>query len=109
MGSLIWRRFQLGLPLSFKPERAAKGQVYYNYKVQLFPAGVGPGISVFYKDDASMSFHTYSSFARGLDRFVSAYRLLDIVPNRRDEAGFSYVMEWLLRHDRYDCQGERVE
>jgi predicted dithiol-disulfide oxidoreductase (DUF899 family) len=95
--------------VSFKPERAAKGQVYYNYKVQLFPAGVGPGISVFYKDGASMSFHTYSSFARGLDRFVSVYRLLDIVPNRRDEAGFGYGMEWLLRHDRYDCQWERVE
>jgi len=88
--------------VSFKPEDVAKGQVYYNYKVQSFPAGEGPGISIFYKDDAGMVFHTYSSFARGLDMFIGSYHLLDIVPNGTDEAGFSYGMEWIRHHDRYD-------
>jgi predicted dithiol-disulfide oxidoreductase (DUF899 family) len=95
--------------VSFMPEEVAKGQVYYNYKVQSFPAGEGPGISVFYKDDAGTVFHIYSSFAHGLDMFIGAYHLLDIVPNGRDEAGFSYGMEWLRRHVRYDGQWERAE
>jgi predicted dithiol-disulfide oxidoreductase (DUF899 family) len=30
-----------------------------------------------------------------------AYHLLDLVPKGRDEAGLSYTMEWLERHDEY--------
>jgi predicted dithiol-disulfide oxidoreductase (DUF899 family) len=88
--------------VSFELGDVAKRQDYCNYKVQSFPAGEVPGISVFYKDDAGTVFHTHSSFARGLDMFIGAYHLLDIVPNGRDEAGFSYGMEWLRHHDRYD-------
>jgi len=67
--------------------------------------GEGPGISVFYKDETGAIFHTYSSFSRGLDTFINAYHLLDIVPKGRDEAAFSYGMEWLRHHDRYDDKG----
>ena len=88
--------------VSFKPRDVAKGKVYYNYKVQSFPVAEGPGISVFYKDKDGAVFHTYSSFSRGLDMFIGAYHLLDIVPKGRDEAGLSYGMEWLRHHDRYD-------
>jgi len=88
--------------VSFKPEEVARQQVYYNYGIQSFPVGEGPGISVFYKDEAGAIFHTYSSFSRGLDMFISAYHLLDIVPKGRDEAGLSYGMEWLRHRDRYD-------
>jgi predicted dithiol-disulfide oxidoreductase (DUF899 family) len=31
-----------------------------------------------------------------------AYHVLDLVPKGRDEAGLSYSMEWLERHDAYD-------
>ena len=88
--------------VSFKPEDVAAKQVYYNYKVQSFPVAEGPGISVFYKDEAGTIFHTFSSFSRGLDMFIGAYHLLDIVPKGRDEAGFTYGMEWLRHHDRYE-------
>jgi len=88
--------------VSFKHEDVAKGKVYYNYKIQSFPVAEGPGISVFYKDKDGAIFHTYSSFSRGLDVFIGAYHLLDIVPKGRDEAGLSYGMEWLRHHDRYD-------
>jgi predicted dithiol-disulfide oxidoreductase (DUF899 family) len=88
--------------VSFKPEDVQKQQVYYNYKIGPFPAAEGPGISVFYKDEGGSVFHTYSSFARGLDMFISAYHLLDIVPKGRDEGGFAYGMEWLRHHDRYE-------
>jgi predicted dithiol-disulfide oxidoreductase (DUF899 family) len=87
--------------VSFKPEDLEKKQVYYNYTEQSFPVTEGPGISVFYKDGSGDVFHTYSSYARGLDMFLGAYHLLDIVPKGRDEAGFSYGMEWLRHHDRY--------
>ena len=87
--------------VSFKPEDLEKKQVYYNYTEQSFPVTEGPGISVFYKNESGDVFHTYSSYARGLDMFLGAYHLLDIVPKGRDEAGFSYGMEWLRHHDRY--------
>jgi predicted dithiol-disulfide oxidoreductase (DUF899 family) len=77
-------------------------RVYYNYHIQSFPAKEGPGISVFYKDEDGTIFHTYSSFSRGLDLFIVAYHLLDIVPKGRDESGFAYGMEWLRHHDRYE-------
>ena len=88
--------------VSFKAEDVAKKQVYYNYHVQSFPASEAPGISVFCKDESGAVFHTYSSFSRGLDMFIVAYHLLDIVPKGRDESGFTYGMEWLRHHDRYE-------
>jgi len=91
--------FNFDYNVSFKPED--RGQVY-NYKD--IPAGAGerPGISVFYKDEQGNIFHTYSSFARGLDMFLTAYHLLDIVPKGRDEAGLKHGMDWVRRHDSYE-------
>ncbi len=59
-------------------------------------------MSVFYKDDDGLVFHTYSTYARGLDSFLGVYRLLDVVPNGRDEAKLPFPMAWVRRHDRYD-------
>jgi predicted dithiol-disulfide oxidoreductase (DUF899 family) len=96
--------FNWDFHVSFKPEDVARRQVYYNYKIQAFPVAEAPGISVFSKDEAGTVFHTYSSFSRGLDMFITAYHLLDIVPKGRDEAAFSYGMQWLRHHDRYEDQ-----
>ena len=71
-------------------------------RTRSFPSSEAPGISVFVRDTAGEIFHTYSAFARGLDMFLSAYHLLDIVPNGRDEAGLTYPMEWIRHRDRYD-------
>ncbi len=87
---------------SFKIEDIERQQVYYNYERQFFPVNEGPGISVFFKDKSGNIFHAYSSYARGLDMFIGAYHLLDIVPKGRDEAEFSYGMEWLRHKDRYN-------
>jgi predicted dithiol-disulfide oxidoreductase (DUF899 family) len=87
--------------VSFNAADVDKKQVYYNYQVQSFPSPEGPGISVFCKDESGAVFRTYSSFSRGLDMFIVAYHLLDIVPKGRDESGFTYGMEWLRHHDRY--------
>ncbi len=75
-------------------------EVYYNYEMQSFPVSEAPGMSVFAKRAGSV-FHTYSTYARGLDRFIGVYHLLDTLPKGRDEDDFAYGMEWVRHHDRY--------
>ncbi|MFP6807438.1 MAG: DUF899 domain-containing protein [Pseudomonadales bacterium] len=73
---------------------------YYNYK----EGGVAeelPGVSIFYKDDTGAMFHTYSTYARGLDTLMSTYQMLDLVPKGRDEADLPFTMSWLKHHDSY--------
>jgi predicted dithiol-disulfide oxidoreductase (DUF899 family) len=62
----------------------------------------GPGTSVFYKDENGNIFHTYSTYARGLDILIGAYNLLDLVPKGRDEADLPWKMAWIRHHDKYD-------
>ena len=94
--------FNVDYHVSFQPQDVEQGQVYYNYERRSFPVSEGPGISVFFKNPSGELFHTYSSYARGLDMFIGAYHLLDIVPKGRDESELSYGMEWLRHKDRYD-------
>lgn len=88
--------------VTFPPEDVARGEVCYNYAASAFPMTEAPGISVFCKDGSGSVFHTYSSYARGLDMFIGAYHLLDIAPKGRDEDGLGFSMEWLRHHDRYE-------
>lgn len=88
--------------VSFTTEERMKGEVNYNYTMQPFPLEEAPGISAFYKDDDGQVFHTYSTYGRGVELMMGAYRFLDIAPRGRDEAGMAYGMEWLRHHDRYE-------
>ena len=81
-----------------------KSQVYYNYGLMPFPNTEAPGISVFWKDDGGEVFHTYSTFGRGVEVMMGAYRMLDLVPKGRDERDTYYKMEWVRHHDRYAPQ-----
>ena len=47
-------------------------------------------------------FHTYSTYARGVDMLNGAYNYLDLVPKGRDEGGLKHTMEWVRRNDQYD-------
>lgn len=87
--------------VSFNEDELAKGEVYYNYGVTAFPSGEAPGLSVFARNESGEVFHTYSTYARGLDMLIGAYNFLDLVPKGRDETGLSFTMEWLRRHDSY--------
>ena len=60
-----------------------------------------PGLSVFHKDEAGEIFHTYSTYARGLDPLVGTYQFLDLAPKGRDEDGLAFSMAWVRHHDRY--------
>src|SRR6266542_1320245 len=53
--------------------------------VQAGSLTVHHGVSVFYKDPGGAIFHTYSSYARGIDLLNTAYNYLDLVPKGRDE------------------------
>jgi predicted dithiol-disulfide oxidoreductase (DUF899 family) len=57
---------------------------------------------VFYKEDDGSVYHTYSTYARGLDALVGTYQWLDLVPKGRDEAGLKHTMAWVRHHDRYE-------
>ena len=58
-----------------------------------------PGISVFLKDGDGRIFHTYSTYARGLDMLNVAYHYMDLVPKGRDECDSG--QSWVRRRDEY--------
>jgi predicted dithiol-disulfide oxidoreductase (DUF899 family) len=100
--------FNYDYHVSFTPEERVQGKVNYNYTTMAFPSEEGPGLSVFAKDAAGNIYHTYSSYARGLDILVGTYHFLDMVPKGRDEAGLAHTMAWVRHHDKY-AQGYFVD
>jgi predicted dithiol-disulfide oxidoreductase (DUF899 family) len=100
--------FNYDYQVSMTKDELEKGEVYYNYSMQKFPSEERPGMSVFYKDAAGNIFHTYSSYARGLDIFLGAYNWLDHTPKGRDEEGLKHGMAWVRHHDKYDA-GYKVD
>jgi len=92
--------FNFDYHVSATGEEKAKGKMYYNYKTQELMSDELPGLSVFYKDENGDVYHTYSTYARGLDILVGAYNFLDLVPKGRDEDPDS-TMNWVCHHDRY--------
>ena len=60
-----------------------------------------PGVSAFVLENGVV-YHTYSTYARGLDGLWNMYQWLDRAPKGRNE---SFDAEpWLRHHDRYDAQ-----
>jgi predicted dithiol-disulfide oxidoreductase (DUF899 family) len=93
--------FNYDYQVSCSKEEKAQGSVYYNYEMTEFPAAERPGTSVFYTNEAGEIFHTYSSYARGLDPMIGAYNWLDLTPKGRDEDGLAHGMAWVRHHDKY--------
>lgn len=94
--------FNRDYQVSFTEDELDKGGVYYNYSTQTFPSTEAPGVSVFCKNLNGDVFHTYSSYQRGLDMFITAYHYLDLVPKGRDEENLSFTMDWVRLHDSYE-------
>ncbi len=93
--------FNYDFHVSLTKDGTAQERVEYNYEKREFSMEEAPGASVFYKDGAGDVFHTYSSYARGLDMLIGAYNYLDLVPKGRDEDGLASTMAWVRHHDRY--------
>lgn len=94
--------FNYDFAVSFTPEEVSEGSLAYNYGRWPHAFEEWPGISVFAKDEAGDVFHTYSTYGRGVEVMMGAYRLLDLVPKGRDERDTFYKMEWVRHHDRYE-------
>jgi predicted dithiol-disulfide oxidoreductase (DUF899 family) len=109
--------FNYDYGVSFTEEQQRSGVVDYNFGTENFvpsdpdgqspfakSAGVdnatfmreGPGMSAFVLDDGAV-YHTYSTYARGLDGLWGMYQWLDRAPLGRNESGV-----WWRRHDEYD-------
>ncbi len=92
--------FNYDYQVSFRKEDVARGTAVHNYVSYTESMPDKPGFSVFFKDGADI-FHTYSTYARGLDPINPAYQLLDLAPKGRDEAGLAHPMAWVKLHDQY--------
>jgi len=77
------------------PEGAAKGAAMTGTDVATY-ARERPGMSAFVLEDGVV-YHTYSTYARGLDGLWGAYQWLDRAPKGRNETGY-----WWHLHDEYD-------
>jgi predicted dithiol-disulfide oxidoreductase (DUF899 family) len=119
--------FNLDFNISFSEEQQREGGIEYNYRREAAweVAGIGdsltkrgegpvaeiaamtgtdvatytrerPGISAFVIEDGIV-YHTYSTYARGLDGLWGMYQWLDRAPQGRNETG-----TWFRRHDEYD-------
>ncbi|GEP01695.1 DUF899 domain-containing protein [Methylobacterium haplocladii] len=71
----------------------------YNYGDEASNAPDLPGASLFARDETGAVFHTYSTYARGLETLVGAFNWLDLAPKGRNETA---TMSWVRLHDEYD-------
>ena len=93
--------FNYDFNVSFRPEELKSGKGIYNYQPLEHGETDLPGTSVFAKDGSGAVFHTYSTFARGIDPLNVAYQYLDLVPKGRDETRGAEAVSWLRRRDEY--------
>jgi len=112
--------FNFDFNVSFTEQQQAEGTIEYNYErgghamdmtpapepVVQFAKTCGtdaptyardrPGLSAFVLEDGVV-YHTYTTYARGLDALWGAYQWLDRAPLGRNETGI-----WWSRHDEYE-------
>jgi predicted dithiol-disulfide oxidoreductase (DUF899 family) len=115
--------FNFDFNVSFTEEQQRKGDFEYNFRrddpvmkigagASTFPgpaefaAMAGTNVATYTREREGMSafaledgvvYHTYSTYARGVDPFFGIYHWLDRAPKGRNETG-----PWFRRHDEYD-------
>ena len=94
--------FNYDFHASFRPEDVKSGRALYNYQPMTANMADREGISVLYRDGSGAVFHTYSTYARGIDIVNGTYNFLDLVPKGRDEDGLEFTQSWVRHHDRYE-------
>jgi predicted dithiol-disulfide oxidoreductase (DUF899 family) len=94
--------FNFDFKVSFTDAEKESGEPVYNFDTLPFQLNEAPGFSVFSKDEQGNNYHTYSTFASGLDSFNAAYHIMDMMPKGRDEGDLPHPMGWLRRHDQYE-------
>jgi predicted dithiol-disulfide oxidoreductase (DUF899 family) len=89
--------FNYDYGVSFRSEQ--RDEAVFNYETLTPRNPDREGVSAFAKEDGGNVFHTYSTYARGIDLVNTAYNYLDLVPKGRDEDGRGPF--WVRRHDEY--------
>jgi predicted dithiol-disulfide oxidoreductase (DUF899 family) len=98
--------FNYDFNVSFTPEQIAAGRAFYNYEYVKPWLEDRSGDSVFFEDDAGQIFHTYSTYGRGGEEFLGAYRYLDMTPKGRDENGpYNTLADWVRPKNVYGKGG----
>src|SRR5258708_36521959 len=72
--------FNFDYQASFTPQEMSEKRALYNFRMTDPGHGEREGISVFCKDAAGGLFHTYSTYARGIDLLNTTYNYLDLAP-----------------------------
>jgi predicted dithiol-disulfide oxidoreductase (DUF899 family) len=91
--------FKRDLGAQFTQQEVDEKSAFFNYTRQDPYDTQREGISVFYKDPQGHIYHTYSTYARGIDIVNSAYNFIDLTPKGRDEGDIP--QRWVRRHDEY--------
>ncbi len=89
--------FKYDFGAAFTPDQVRNG-ADYNFRHTDDPGEQAPGMSVFALDKGSV-YHTYSTYARGVEQLIGTYRYLDVAPLGRDEEAPG---DWWRRHDEYE-------
>ena len=79
------------------------GSTQYNYKERENFKGEDSGVSTFLREGDTI-YHTYSSYARGLDLLLNTYNYLDLTILGRQEGKSpdDYPQSWVRHKDKYD-------
>jgi predicted dithiol-disulfide oxidoreductase (DUF899 family) len=92
--------------VTFSEDEIAQGRIDYNFgTIVTDPRYLDrdlPGVSVFHKNEAGEVFHTYSTYARGLDALLGANHYLDLTPQGRNDGAYP---NWPRRRDEYETAG----
>lgn len=95
--------FNFDFQASARPEELEAKQVLYNYEVMEPFSDQMHGCSAFYRDDDDAIYHTYSTYARGVDMLNVAYQFLDLTALGRDEDWSQpHSSGWIRHRDRYE-------
>jgi predicted dithiol-disulfide oxidoreductase (DUF899 family) len=95
--------FNYDFHVSFTEEERASGAIDYNYAKRPMNRDELSGFSAFFKDEAGQVFHTYSTYARGLESLAGTLLLLDRAPLGRNEAA---SLSFVKRRDEYVTAAE---
>jgi predicted dithiol-disulfide oxidoreductase (DUF899 family) len=102
--SSLGSEFNHDFAVTFTPEELESGQKLYNFGTRAPYSDENPGMSTFYRNSAGDIFHTYSTYARGLEPLLMSYFILDRVARGRDEDALDFPMAWVRHHDRYSTE-----
>jgi len=93
--------FNRDFGVTFSKDEIDSGSVHYNYADTAFPMTEAPGLSVFACGDDGAVYHTYSTYARGLDMMLGVYHYIDLTPKGRFGENENGIMYWVERRDQY--------